>query len=747
MTIATDELPDLDSLERERLRLRHRLARLRRRLASQSALESVVDAALILTVIAGLLVLVDWQWRLGTATRLILIRAIVPLAALGLGWRAWRRWRASRLDDLSLAMTVDRFRPGTGQLVSDILQLPALLGDPHDSASPAMVRLAVRRASEALAASDWHLLWNRGRTAARLAALVGCLLVPVTFASLAPDAARLSVDRWLFGSSERWPQRTYLSIVGLGDQGRLIAPRDEPFVVEARSDLPELVPVGDRWNVPGRGSPLLLRSVLQSPRAPERVFIRERIDGSRGRDGVMTAVEPSRFRFELPASAESSSFTLRGGDDWLGPVEIERVDRPDLASIRLRVREPGTTDGSFRTIDDPRQLLTVLPDTEIELTLTGSEPLAGLRIDAQPGAVPSPSRIDERTFETRWTLEEATTLELRLTSETTGLESRPAFLSIALLRDREPRVTLRALGVGARVTPVATIPLSLTATDDLGLASVRIQIDRIAPALATDEAPADAGRGDRQIVPIALPVGEGRAVLDHQARHDVDLLARPPALGTTFVMIAEAEDASTRGAQRGQSGALRFQVVSQEELFYEILIRQRAERAKFVTALDAVEGQRESLAPEAGRDASLGALRVIVTQSRQLEQIGGRIADTLVEMQLNQIGSAKSHRLLQDGVITPIRSLTAGPMTELRNVLQALGGGAPRNEPDVEAAQALHEEVVAQMNTILEQMSQWESFIDVVNQVAEVIRMQQSILDATEQVQDSRTEELFDELP
>jgi hypothetical protein len=116
-------------------------------------------------------------------------------------------------------------------------------------------------------------------------------------------------------------------------------------------------------------------------------------------------------------------------------------------------------------------------------------------------------------------------------------------------------------------------------------------------------------------------------------------------------------------------------------------------------------------------------------------------------MQLNQIGSAKSHRLLQDGVITPIRSLTAGPMTELRNLLQALGGGSPRDGSDLEAARALHEEVVAQMNTILEQMSQWESFVDVVNQVAEVIKMQQSILDATEQVQDSRTEELFDELP
>ena len=36
------------------------------------------------------------------------------------------------------------------------------------------------------------------------------------------------------------------------------------------------------------------------------------------------------------------------------------------------------------------------------------------------------------------------------------------------------------------------------------------------------------------------------------------------------------------------------------------------------------------------------------------------------------------------------------------------------------------------MKGILEQMSQWESFVDVVNQVAEVIRMQQNVLQATE---------------
>ena len=49
------------------------------------------------------------------------------------------------------------------------------------------------------------------------------------------------------------------------------------------------------------------------------------------------------------------------------------------------------------------------------------------------------------------------------------------------------------------------------------------------------------------------------------------------------------------------------------------------------------------------------------------------------------------------------------------------------------------------MKGILEQMSQWESFVDVVNQVAEVIRMQKDILRETEKARDTRTKEIFDD--
>ena len=111
------------------------------------------------------------------------------------------------------------------------------------------------------------------------------------------------------------------------------------------------------------------------------------------------------------------------------------------------------------------------------------------------------------------------------------------------------------------------------------------------------------------------------------------------------------------GMQTGRSSALQVQVVSPDELFYEILIRQRAERAKFLAALEAIEKQTPVLAGQPKSADFLKVMRVHHTALAQLDQIAGRVADTLQEMKLNQVGSPKSHRLLQQAMIDPIREL------------------------------------------------------------------------------------------
>ena len=49
------------------------------------------------------------------------------------------------------------------------------------------------------------------------------------------------------------------------------------------------------------------------------------------------------------------------------------------------------------------------------------------------------------------------------------------------------------------------------------------------------------------------------------------------------------------------------------------------------------------------------------------------------------------------------------------------------------------------MQAILAQMAQWESFIDVVNQLKQIIERQDQVLKSTEEIEKERTDKLFDE--
>ena len=343
------ELPSVERLHEEQRAIRAVLVQLRRRLRFELLLELAADAAVVLSATAAILVFLDWWFRFGVPVRSILL--VLSIAGV-LGFlvvRASRRYEASRLDELTLAMTLDRHRPGTGQQIADVLQLPDLLEntDASTAASPAMVRLAVQRASAALAGSDWRTLWNRRRTALAVTAVVAGLLVPLAFAVAAPRAARLSVARWLFGSLQRWPQKTYLTVMGLTPSGSLLVPRDERFPVEVRADLPLIEPKGKEWLVGGRGERTVLWSRPEHPTIPPSVLIKERTDDRKVRNGIMNETGPAKFTFELPPSAHSSRIDFVGGDDWLGPLPVERVDRPSLAATKLRVREPGANYEGF----------------------------------------------------------------------------------------------------------------------------------------------------------------------------------------------------------------------------------------------------------------------------------------------------------------------------------------------------------------------------------------------------------------
>ena len=477
--IATAENPNTSQLIERAEPQRRMLARgwlvcatIRRHLL----VEGLVRTLALLVGLAAVSLLFDRLLRMETASRVVL--AVAGLAGLAVAaWRWIVRPLTLGLDDLDLAELVERRRRGLGQQIIDVLQLPDLFGTP-EFASPSLVWAAVRDYAQQLERIDLDALVDQRRYRRNLAILAGLVLVPLIFAAVFPRTTGLWARRWLLASSVRWPQSTYLALDGLGERTRLLVPRGEGLVLQLTA-LPRFSPVAGGWKLDGRGAPLVVETDDPPDRQiPDDVRLTYRTPAGRSKRAMFTRFEGADFRYELPPLVEPIDLEIEGGDDWFGPVRIEPIDRPAVADLKLVARQPGASQDEIHKVGNADEPLVFLPETTLELQLTASEPLESALV-ATKDEKPRPlERSGDTDFRLRWTMKESETLELRLVSKESGLASKPYFLTIGLLVDREPRLTLRSSGVGRRVTPQARIPLAIHAADDFGLVDLAIEVEK-----------------------------------------------------------------------------------------------------------------------------------------------------------------------------------------------------------------------------------------------------------------------------
>ena len=131
--------------------------------------------------------------------------------------------------------------------------------------------------------------------------------------------------------------------------------------------------------------------------------------------------------------------------------------------------------------------------------------------------------------------------------------------------------------------------------------------------------------------------------------------------------------------------------------------------------------------------------------NRQVWQVANQIDASLAEMTLNDLGNPQAREILQSAIITPLRTLHGELLARLRAGLDNLAGQPTVAEERRAETQALADQAVLVMQAILTQMAQWESFVDVVNQLKQIIQRQDQVLKSTEEIEKTRTKELFDE--
>ena len=679
-----------------------RLDAFRRRARLHVGVAGAVRVVLLTATLAMASFMVDRIFRLGVGTRVVLL--LLGLAYIGIElWRFVLSPLRRHVGYVQLADAIDRAGPAhTAALaprVATVLQLESQAAD-RVPPSAAMVRDAVERASRSLEHEQFDSRLDEGAWQAHLLTVAAVLSGLVMFAAIYPGVTGLWLKRWLLASSQPWPQKTYLAVSGLTPDGKLLVPRGESATLFVR--------------------------VKDDSVEPQEIELRLRPEGGKRIDAVMSRFAAGDFRHDLPLVQAPLTFEAEGGDDEIGPFRVEPVDRPRVEKLQLFVKHPTDPAEKAFGFDSESAEPTFLPQTAMRLVVRGSTPLDRITL----GDDASVKRLDDRSFEASWTHTKAKNFKIELTAAATGLQSPPTPLSVGLLSDTPPRVSLAYSGLRQRITPQATIPLTAQARDDFGVHALKLA------AHAEWLDPGDQKKHAKDTAADLFGPQHPAVEKDVQLSNTFAVASLSAPVGALVSLSAVADDERYEGAQTGKSKEATFRLVQPEELFREILLRQQGERAKFRKAVDEATAIKNEL-PAATDPAALARRHRVV--AREAARIGTSLAESLTEMRLNALGTQEAQELMQRSVLAPLKELNDGLMVEQRDALDAL-----RPSADTAAAAERQGRIVDAMNAVLKQMAQWDSFVDVINQLNEIIRLQEKAKLTTEQLRKKEADSVFD---
>lgn len=713
----------MEALKQLQEQLVARLSRFRRKVKRRLALAGVARVLAEGVGLGFLAYLLDRYLRLGIPAR-------AAVLATGTGVLAWEVWRQiltplrMRMGLVALAGAMDRnghtdARHLAAQVAS-VLELPRLL-ESRDPPSPAMIEQAVRRCHESLTQANFDASLDPKKLQKTWGTLAAASLLPVALLLLAPGTVRLWANRLFLLASEPWPQATYLVVADV-QEGRIRVPRGEPYVVRAWAD---------------ERSKVVPRRVTMTIRGTGKTSVQ------------MKQFAANDFRHDFAVIDQPLRLELVGGDDDYGPVEVEPVDRPRVVGLELEAKHPRQATPERHTFSGGDADMSFLLKTRLKLTVASNVPLLEVRIKA---ATPHPTpgdvqRLDGTHYAVDWTQEGPAKFELELVASDSGLVSLPVPVTVGLKGDMPPRVTMAYTGVRQRITPKAHIPLTIDIRDDFGVRNALLAVKEETPD-PHDPAKLVAHESPQGLFPgSAAGTQPAAGEKDLHLKQEVDVGARKLGAGSLLSLTVEATDDCYTGQQTGRSRTVTFRLVPPEELFREILQRQQAERVKFRKQEEEAEKVRDVLVAATDVRPLQEAARRHRALQREVLRIATALEESLTEIKLNELGSPESHEMMDKTVLKPLRGLAEeliGPQTTaLETLAPASGEGTDASK--LAAALERQEQIISRMKSILKQMAQWDSFVDVLNQLDEIIKLETQVKEQTEKIQKKETEGLFED--
>lgn len=706
-------------------KLRDRLAKLGGRIRAQIAFDALVRGLAVLIGLLTLSLLLDFWLELSRPVRVLYWLATLAAGAHFLYHYGFKPLR-NKLGPVELAEAVDIAQGHTGvnqiaPRVATVLQLPGMIGD-DQSLSSQMINDAVGRSYGSLDGENFNTVINNKHKLQCVGALLATLLVPGIVGgvmnSVGENVIGTWAQRWLMLADTPYPRNTTIAVLGLEDSVLTI-------------------PAGENAT---------LRATITTKDGREIKDARIVIEPDDG-DTITEALTfhgGDEYRLDLSPMNKPGRATITSGDQTLR-FKIQPAARPRLTGLKLHYTHPKDP-GNKQTIDfnGVEGEVSLLERNEIELVLTANVPIAQARYviaenksaDEQP-EMPPIVKAGPNSYTISWTHDRDMRFRIELISEGAGLVSQPIPISVGEKIDQKPKVRLRHKGLGPRITKNALIPLTIEGRDDLGLTELGISVQRI--RIGSDAS-------DKTFDPITQFKDDTAA--PKEVRDKLEMEVDQFGLRPTDVLrlTGVATDNRFLDPQTGEALVITFNIVTDKELFREIITRQQSARSSFRQAIEDSKDVKAALVAAENGGQAAAQLRPFGLTMRGVQKVSGELERSAEEMRLNRLGGDKedgnqAYESMKIKILAPLRKLHSDRMVKQRSALENTGGIGPEGlKKLVDDQQA----VIDEMNRLLTSMNDWDEMLDALNQLNEVIDGQDELLKKIEEMIKKNSENIFD---
>ncbi len=466
-------------------------------------------------------------------------------------------------------------------------------------------------------------------------------------------------------------------------------------------------------------------------------------------------------------------FDVIGGDHRLAGYSVQVVDAPAIVSARLYCERPAYTELVPQEIDFAPGLKLPM-GTRIKIEATANKSLGRVQVYDPASArmtLFEREQLDGDVFRHEIErLDGDLGIEISFEDEDGVDSDEPYCLNISAVEDLPPDVKVTLRGIGTSITADARLPMSGMIGDDYGVAHARFELQ-----MGDDPVPY------RFPVDLAADGGVDAAVDLREARgREKDPLTIKP--GEKVILAIRASDKCDLGdgPNVGSSERHQLDVVLPEVLLARLDAREIGQRQRFEQIIEEMTKTRgdlvrvevdltsgdETPAGEEPEDASEGdasdagtepddqplddmtardrarSLRLLMIQravlqadksAQEMAGVAATFEDIREELINNRVDTQERKIRLKEQIADPIKEI-AGPLcTELANRLAVLEKelekpGGPQAAAD---GVAQIDRVLLEMENVLAQMLDLESYNELIEIVRELIKEQDELRDDT----------------